>query len=82
MIDNLTVRQATVNDIDFIVETIVESEKSSSEVISSCKIFGLTEEKFKEIIREVLREDVPNYDYYLSGFIIAEKDGEYVGAMG
>ncbi|MDR3627028.1 MAG: hypothetical protein P4L45_09355 [Ignavibacteriaceae bacterium] len=82
MICDLTIRQATENDIEFILEAIVESEKSSSNVISSCNVFGLTEEKFKDIIRKVLREDVPDYDYYLTGFIIAEKDGEYIGALG
>jgi len=82
MICGLTVRQADENDIDFILEAIVESEKSSSDVISSCNVYGLTEEKFREIIGKVLHENVPDYDYYLSGFIIAEKDGEYLGALG
>jgi len=81
MNNDVIIRPATANDIDFVLEAIVESEKSGSNVISSCNIFGLTEEKFKEIIKKVLRENVPNYDYYLSGFIIAEKYGEYVGAM-
>jgi RimJ/RimL family protein N-acetyltransferase len=82
MIENINVRQATFDDVDFIIEAIVESEKSSSDVISSCNVFGLSEERFKEIIRKVLLENVPNYDYYLSGFILAEKGGEYIGAMG
>ena len=82
MICDLTVRQADENDIDFILEAIVESEKSSSDVISSCNVFGLNEEKFREIIGKVLHENVPDYDYYLSGFLIAEKDGEYLGALG
>lgn len=82
MIEDLKVREATVDDIDFIIEAIVESEKSSSNIISSCNVFGLSEEKFKEIIRKVLCENVPNYDYYLSGFIVAEKNGEYIGALG
>jgi GNAT superfamily N-acetyltransferase len=82
MICDLAIRQANEDDIEFILEAIVESEKSSSDVISSCNVFGLTEEKFKDIIRKVLREDIPGYDYYLSGFLIAEKDGEYIGALG
>ncbi len=82
MIDNLIVRQATTDDINFIIEAIFESEKSSSQVISSCKIFSLTEEKFKDILVEVLSQDIPNYDYFLSGFLVAEKDGECIGALG
>ena len=41
MIENLNIRQATLDDIDFVLEAIVESEKSGSNVISSCNIFGL-----------------------------------------
>ncbi|MHB1688639.1 MAG: GNAT family N-acetyltransferase [Ignavibacteriaceae bacterium] len=82
MIEGLSIRQATKNDIEFVIETIIESEKSGSQVVSSCKVFGLSEEKFKEILREVLAQDIEDYDYYLSGFIVAEKNGEYVGGLG
>jgi GNAT superfamily N-acetyltransferase len=82
MIENLVVRQATVNDIEFIIEAIIEAEKSSSNVISSCNVFGLTEEQFKDIMRKVLSDNHPNYDYYLSGFILAEKEGEYISTLG
>ncbi len=82
MIENLSIRQATINDIDFVIEAIIESEKSSSNVISSCNIFALCEEEFRKILKEVLQQDIPDYDYYLSGFLVAEIDGEYVGALG
>ncbi len=82
MLEKLIIREATYDDIDFVIETIIESEKSSSNVVSSCKLFALSEEKFKDILTEVLKQNVPNYDYYLSGFLIAEKNGNYVGALG
>ena len=82
MIERLTIRQATIEDIPFVIETIFESEKSGSNVISSCKIFELSEDQFSAMLTEVLKQDLENYDYYLSGFIIAELDGEYVGALG
>jgi hypothetical protein len=82
VIEELNLRQATKDDIDFVIETIIESEKSGSEMISSCQIFGITEKRFKNILREILCENIPDYDYYLSGFLIAEKNGEYVGAIG
>ncbi len=82
MIDRLKIRQATEDDIDFVCEAIFESEKSNSQVISSCNIFGITEVRFKEILQDVLLEDIGFYDYYLSGFLIAELNGEYIGALG
>ncbi len=82
MIESLSIRTAVVDDIDFVIEAIFESEKSSSQVISSCKIFSLSEEQFKEILIDVLKQDIPNYDYFLSGFLIAERDGMRIGALG
>jgi len=82
MIENLIFRKATADDIDFIVEAIIESEKSDSNMISSCKIFNFNENGFKDILKEILTQDIPNYDYYLSGFIIAELNGESIGTVG
>ncbi len=82
MISDLSIRQATANDIDFVIEAIIESEKGTSNVVSSCNIFNLPEDRFKEILKDVLNQDIENYDYYLSGFLIAESNGEYIGASG
>ena len=82
MIENLQIRQAGIDDVDFIIEAIIESEKSSSNMISSCNIFALEENEFKEIIRDLLMQDMEGYDYSLSGFLVSELNGEYVGASG
>lgn len=78
----MQIRQAAANDTEFIIETIIEAEKSGSDMISSCKVLGLTEENFKEIMRQILHDNIPDYDYDLSGFLIAEKNDEYLGALG
>ena len=82
MIDNLEFRKANKDDIEFVTEAILESEKSDSNIISSCKIFDFTEIEFKNILREILSQDIPYYDYYLSGFLIAELNGEKIGTVG
>jgi hypothetical protein len=82
MIENLKFRKANIDDIDFVIEAIIESEKSGTHMISSCKIFNFTEKEFKDILRKILVQDIPGYDYYLSGFIIAELQGEKIGTVG
>ncbi len=82
MIEDLIFRKANNDDIDFIIEAIIESEKSGSNMISSCKIFNFSENEFKDILKEILTQNIPNYDYYLSGFIIAELNGENIGTVG
>jgi hypothetical protein len=82
MLENLTFRQAEQSDIDFIVEAIIEAEKSGSQMITSCNIFSLTGEEFRKILKDVLAQNIENYDYYLSGYLIGEIDGEYAGTVG
>lgn len=82
MIEGLTFKQAGIGDIPFVIEAIIESEKSGSDKISSCNIFELSEDSYKGILTDILMQNIENYDYYLSGFLIAELGREYIGALG
>jgi len=79
---DLIIRKATLNDIDFIIETIIESDKSSSTIVSACNIFKLSLNEYKELLREILELDFPNNEYSLSGFLVAEINGKPAGALG
>ena len=57
LIKNCSFRNAEIKDIPFIIETIIEAEKSGSNVIPTCKIFGLTEDEYKNILVEILAEN-------------------------
>jgi len=72
MIENLIIRQATADDIDFIIKTIIESDKSSTDVISACNIFSLSESEYKEILKNILAESIGNNEYDINGYLIAE----------
>ena len=48
----LIIRDGNINDIPFIVETIVEAEKSGTNIFSYNTIFGLSEEEAKKYIEK------------------------------
>ncbi|MCK9426820.1 MAG: hypothetical protein M0Q21_12340 [Ignavibacteriaceae bacterium] len=81
MLPNLTIRKATISDIDFIIETIIESDKSGTNVISACNIFNLNINNYRGSLSSILTENFENNEYHLSGFLIAESEGEYIGAL-
>lgn len=81
MLPNLTIRKATHSDIDFIIETIIESDKSGTNVISACNIFNLDIINYRTALSSILMENFENNEYHLSGFLIAESEGEYLGAL-
>ncbi len=80
--ENLKIRQASVNDIDFIVETIIEADKSSTTVISACNILSVSEQEYKDILKNILNDNIEGQEYSLSGFLVAELNGVPIGALG
>ncbi len=81
-IQNVKIRKAEEKDVDFVIETIIEAEKSGTDKIVSCGLFLLTEDKLREILKEILLKDIEDYEYSLSGFLIAEYKDVSIGALG
>jgi hypothetical protein len=81
MSENLIIRPANQDDIDFVIETIIESDKSSTDVISACNIFSLTETEYKGLLKDILSANVENNEYSLTGFLIAEIKNKKLGAL-
>lgn len=81
-IDQVKFRPATVDDVDFIITTIIEAEKSGETTISSCKIFQFTEEEYRTHLQDILLKELVDYEYSLSGFLVAEYQNEVIGALG
>jgi GNAT superfamily N-acetyltransferase len=82
MINDVVVHQAVQDDIPFIIEGIFEAEKSGGNTITSCVVFDISADEFKELLTTLLSEDIEDYDYYLSGFFIAEYNGIRIGTCG
>lgn len=79
--DDYYVRPAKIKDIDFLVETIIEAEKSGSEILSYTSIFGLSEIEARKYINKMLNEEVDGCDLSVSSFLIAEKEGQLAAAL-
>ncbi len=81
MIDDVLIRSANFDDIDFIIETIIEADKSGTNIISACNIFSITEYEYRELLKNILSENIPNNEYSLTGFLLAEREGKILGAL-
>lgn len=85
MPETTVIRKAAQDDIDFIINTIIESQKSGTEKISYCNIYSLTEAELRENLENILKEDlegITGYEFCLSNFLIYEINGERAGAQG
>jgi ribosomal protein S18 acetylase RimI-like enzyme len=74
-------RTAVEADVDFIAEAITEAEKSGTDIFSYARIFDLSNEQATALIKNAVLENIPGQELCLSGFIIAEIDGEPAGAV-
>lgn len=75
------ISKATSEDINFIIESIIESDKSGSELSSFSTIFQLTEKEVRNVLSEMLRQEIDGCEFSLSSFYIARVSGEYAGTV-
>jgi ribosomal protein S18 acetylase RimI-like enzyme len=82
VMNEFRIRQATIIDIPFLVDTIIEAEKSGNSILTYTTIFGLTESEAREYIKKMLEEEIDGCELSVSGFILAELNGTIAGAVG
>ena len=75
------IRDAEIKDIDFLVETIIEAEKSGTDKLSYSTIFGITEDEVCKYLKEMLLEEIDGCELSVSSFLIAECEGNTAAAV-
>jgi hypothetical protein len=80
-IEGFNIRQAAIIDVPFLVDVIIEAEKSGTNVLSWSTIFGLSEDETKRYITEMLLEELDGCELSISSFLVAEKNGRVVAAL-
>ena len=53
MADTTVIRKAQIPDIEFIIDTIIESQKSGTNKISYCNIYSLKEVELKDALNKM-----------------------------
>ena len=76
------IRKATLDDVDFLITTIIEAEKSSTNNIGLANYFEVTEEELRQYLKDILEEEVEGCELSVSSFIVAEYEGKVVSAKG
>ena len=77
-----TIRQACVQDIDFVADVIVAAEKSMTTNFGLARLFNMSEEEVRLCLIQILGEDVDGCEFSLSSFYIACYQDKPVAAMG
>lgn len=75
-------RAATTDDIPFLVETVIQAEKSNTGVCGLANHFGVTEEELRGYLTQMFEEEVDGCELSVSSFFVAEYEGKVVAASG
>ena len=78
--ENLKIRKAEINDVDFLIDTIINAEKSGTDKLSYAGIFEINEAEVRSILKNILPENIEGQELCISSFLIVEIDGELAGA--
>lgn len=65
-------RKAKIQDIDFLVESIIEAEKGGTEKLGLSTLFNLKEDSVAKYIRLMLLEGVEGCEFSLESFFVFE----------
>jgi hypothetical protein len=74
-------RLATIDDIPFLIDTLIEAEKSGTDKLSYSTIFGLSETETKKYLTDMLNEEIDGCELSVSSFLVAVKDGQVVASL-
>jgi len=75
-------RPATIKDIDFLVETVIQAEKSSTGMCGLANYFSVSEEEMRGYVKQMFAEEVDGCELSVSSFIVVEYEGKVVAASG
>ena len=81
MSEEIKIRRATLDDVDFLVDTIVAAEKSGTDNFGLAKLFELSEGEMRTYIKAMLDEEIDGCEFSVSSFIVAEVDEKVVAAF-
>ena len=75
-------REARVEDIPFLVDVIIEAEKSGTDNIGLAKTFDIDESELRKYLTQILEEEIDGCEFSVSSFFVAEYEGLPVAALG
>lgn len=73
-------RKAEIQDIGFLVESIIEAEKGGTEILGLSTLFNLKEDSVKEYIRLMLLEGVDGCEFSLESSFVLEFEQQCIAS--
>lgn len=73
---SISVRTAGPQDLVFIVEGIIQAEKSGGDILPYTALFDISEAETRQLISDIMDEEISGQEWHLPHFRILFRDGE------
>lgn len=80
--NSILIRKATLADIDFLIDAIIAAEKSGTQKCGLANILEISEAELREILRNMLEEEIDGCEFSVSSFLIVEIEKRAVATVG
>ena len=78
----MIIRQAETKDLDFIIDCIIESEKSGGDIFPYSEAFGISVLQFSQIIKGIFDEEIADQPWCLDHWYVVEsEEGDGVAGL-
>ena len=79
--ETITFRKAVSADLPFIIECIVQSEYSGSNILGICAVLDISETSFRNALVEIFDEEIENQPWNLNAWYVAEINGDLAAGL-
>lgn len=78
----INIRKATIKDVEFLTEVIVEAEKGGTDKFGFASMLNLSEQDARFFIKKMLEEEIEGCEFSISSFLIASVEKKKIAAAG
>lgn len=75
-----SVRHAIKKDIPFLIQSIINADKSSTDICSYCKLIEIEELELVIALKKIFDEEIDGCEFSLTAFIVVVYSGEPIAA--
>lgn len=77
----LTYRAATAADLAFVLDAVIEAERSGTGASSYERVLGYSTEEFRSFLKTLFLPGIPGTELCLEHYVLAEVNGQPVGTV-
>jgi hypothetical protein len=82
MSPEITIRPATIHDIDFVSSCIIEADRAGKPFTSYENIFNISDREFRNVLKNILEEEIEGCELFCDSYFLASDGQKPIAGVG